>query len=347
MSRLSFNLNRRQIQNSDKNSWTELTFRNSFKLNQKQAKYKNTWRLTKFVRHLFDVERINLEKMAVNFQKKERLKISLFDKFLLISRYMYRMEGIWSFWRGIKPNVLRSALSSGTYFYQLRLFESLFLKLRSSLSEKSKLRVLVNDESIDFWGSGIARSTTGLLLNPLTIIRTRAELVGCSAFNSITGSFKRIYRKEGMHGYFKGGFLNIVEEFPFGGIFNLVYEEMNRNSGIRFNHRISNRQNSNILRIFEREKIQMLFNATVAGIIASTLTHPIEIAKTKIQSQKQDYKVTSNRSKIISIFRDTYTRFGFNGLFFGLWPRLLKKTFVNSTVFFLYEVLSKRTSPSH
>lgn len=285
--------------------------------------------------------------MAVKFQNKELLKISLFDKFLLLSRYMYRMEGIWSFWRGIKPNVLRSALSSGTYFYQLRLFESLFLKLRHSLDENSKMRFLINDESIDFWGSGIARSTTGLLLNPLTIIRTRAELVGYSNFNSITGSFRKIYRKEGMHGFFKGGFLNIVEEFPFGGIFNLVYEEMNRNSGIRISDRTPNNKNSKVLRIFEREKIQILFNATIAGIIASTLTHPIEIAKTKIQSQKQDYKLTNSKSKTVSIFKDVYSRFGFNGMFFGLWPRLLKKTCVNSTVFFLYEILSKRTSPSH
>jgi hypothetical protein len=288
-----------------------------------------------------------MEKMAINFKNKQKLKIPLFDKFLLISRYMYRMEGIWSFWRGLKPNMLRSGLSSGTYFYQLRFFESVFYKLRMSLNENSKLHLLMTDESIDFWGSGIARSTTGLILNPLTIIRTRAELVGCSKFKSITGSFRKIYKKEGFKGYFKGGFLNIVEEFPFGGIFNLVYEEMNRNSGIHFKKRNTVGKGSDILRYFREDKIQMLFNATIAGIIASTVTHPIEIAKTKIQSHKQDYKQSNQNSKVISIFRDTYHRFGFNGLFFGLWPRLIKKTFVNSTVFFLYEVLSKRTGQGH
>ena len=285
--------------------------------------------------------------MSQNFQNKKRLKISLFDKFLLISRYMYRLEGIWSFWRGIKPNMLRSALSSGTYFYQLRLFETLFRKIRDSTSSDSKMRTFMKDESIDFWGSGIARSTTGLILNPLTIIRTRAELVGCNKFKSISGSFKKIYKKEGTRGYFKGGFLNILEEFPFGGIFNLVYEELNRKSGIKMKGRISDQQQSQMFRLFSQDKMQMFFNATIAGIIASTVTHPIEIAKTKIQSQKQDFKIKNKNSKVISIFRDTYSRFGLNGMFFGLWPRLLKKTFVNATVFFLYEVLSKRTTQSH
>lgn len=83
----------------------------------------------------------------------------------------------------------------------------------------------------------------------------------------------------------------------------------------------------------------------MAGVIASTVTHPIEIAKTKIQSQKQDYSHSNKQSKVLSIFRDTYHRFGVNGFFFGLYPRLLKKTFVNSTVFFLYELLSDRTAP--
>jgi hypothetical protein len=288
-----------------------------------------------------------MEKMAKSFHQKKRLKISLFDKFLLISRYMYRLEGIGSFWRGIKPNMLRSALSSGTYFYQLRLFENLFRQMRGSLDQQSYLRKAMTDETIDFWGSGIARSTTGLLLNPLTIIRTRAELVGCSKFKSITGSFRKIYRKEGMRGYFKGGFLNILEEFPFGGIFNLVYEEMNRHSGIRFKQRVDSKHESRTFRYFHRDKTQMLFNATVAGIIASTVTHPIEIAKTKIQSQKKDFNESNQRSKVISIFKDTYRRFGVNGLFFGLWPRLLKKTFVNSTVFFLYEIMSNRTTHAH
>jgi hypothetical protein len=322
-----------------------LMFRKGY-IDQHMSKPKNKWGVLNRIKHKFNVERINMEKMSVNFKNKQKLKISLFDKFLLISRYMYRMEGIWSFWRGIKPNMLRSGLSSGTYFYQLRLFESIFHKIRMSLNENSNLRLLMTDESIDFWGSGIARSTTGLILNPLTIIRTRAEIVGCSKFKSISGSFRKIYKKEGMRGYFKGGFLNIVEEFPFGGIFNLVYEEMNRNSGIRFKQR-SNQKGSNMFRYFQKDKVQMLFNATIAAMIASTVTHPIEIAKTKIQSHKQDYKQGNQRSKVISIFKDTYRRFGFNGLFFGLWPRLIKKTFVNSTVFFLYEVFSQRTGQKH
>ena len=313
----------------------------------KKAKYATrSYSLAAQLRHIFDVERLDLEKMATSFKNKKRLKISMFDKFLLLTRYIYRLEGIWSFWRGIKPNSLRSALSSGTYFYQLRVFESLLQRLQLSLDHESYMRRMLTDETIDFWSSGIARSTTGLLLNPLTIIRTRAELVGCSKFKSISGSFRKIYRKEGMRGYFKGGFLNIVEEFPFGGIFNLVYEEMNRHSGIRIKQRASVQRQSQTFRYFQRDRTQMLFNATVAGIIASTVTHPIEIAKTKIQSQKKDFE-SSRRSQVVSIFKDAYNRIGLSGLFFGLWPRLLKKTFVNSTVFLLYEVLSQRTAEAH
>ena len=289
---------------------------------------------------------MNLEVMGTKFANKQKLKINLIDKFFLLSRYMIRTEGIFSFWRGIKPNVLRSGVSSGLYFYQLRMFENIFRRFKKVLKKDSKYNFLYSEESINFWTSAVARSTTGLLLNPLTIIRTRAELIGSKNYAHIGQSFKRIYHKEGFRSFFKGGMLTIFEEFPFGGIFNLVYEAMNRHSGINFKNS-SSRTHSNRFRIFQTEKAQLLINATVAGIIASVLTHPIEIAKTKIQSQKQDFTRNKNSSVILSICRDTYHRFGIKGFLFGLAPRLLKKTFVNATVFFLYEILSKRTVQGH
>lgn len=185
----------------------------------KRHKHPNFFQRTRL---RLNLEHLDLKAMDIKFRNKERLTLSLFDKFLLLTRYMYRTEGMPSFWRGLKPNVLRCGLSSGAYFYQLRFYEEQMMKFG------------FNKGTIDFWSSGVARSITGLLLNPLTIIRTRAELIGCNEFKNVGSSLKKIYMKEGARGMCKGGFLNIVEEFPFGGIFNLVYEMMNRNSGIRF-----------------------------------------------------------------------------------------------------------------
>ena len=244
----------------------------------------------------------------------EKYKIkSFFGNFSQIAKTMYEREGLRSFWRGTTANVLRSSGSAAIYFHTLR-------KLDMLTESQGKARY-------DFINSALARTTTAVITNPLTIIRTRAEIIGHDEYRNFFRACRLIYQKEGLRAFKKGGLLLILEEFPFGGIFNLSYEFINRKMG---NHT-------------RDSKLGFLLSGMISGAIATTLTHPFEICRTKIQSHKVDYSRKYRNSIILSILVDTYERYGYLGLAKGLLPRLLKKTLVNASTFYLYELFRNRT----
>lgn len=244
-----------------------------------------------------------------NYRKK-----TFIQNFTGVASLIYKQEGIKGFWRGTTPAVIRSTISSAVYFYVLRKLDA---------TDKKRYNM---ETGFDFLNSGIARSITALLTNPLTIIRTRSELLGSSDYNKFFRSCRLIYQQEGLKSFYKGGLLLLLEEFPFGGIFNATYEYINRKFDFHESH----------------SKIGYLFSGTVAGIVASTATHPFELCRTKIQSQRVDFSRKVKNSVILSIMVDTHERYGYMGFFKGLLPRLLKKTMVNASTFAVYEIIRKR-----
>ena len=259
-----------------------------------------------------EVVKVNMIILPQNYQNYATR--SFVDNFIGVGKMMYQEEGILSFWRGTTPSVIRSTSSAAIYFYILRKLDEI---------DKQKNR---KEAVFDFLNSAVARSVTAVVTNPLTIIRTRSELLGCKEYKHFIKSCRMIYQKEGMRSFYKGGLLLLLEEFPFGGIFNATYEGLNR--------LIGNDKHSS--------KMGFLFSGTVAGVIATTLTHPFEICRTKLQSQKVDFSRKIKNSVILSILYDTHERYGYRGFIKGLLPRLLKKTMVNASTFSMYEIIRKR-----
>lgn len=259
-----------------------------------------------------EVIKVNMIILPKNYQNYRSR--SFVDNFVGVSKLMYQEEGLKSFWRGTTPSVLRSTASAAIYFYILRTLDDIDKRKHSK------------ETVYDFLNSAIARSVTAVITNPLTIIRTRSELIGCNDYSNFLRSCKLIYQKEGMRSFYKGGLLLLLEEFPFGGIFNATYEGINRKMG---NHS----SNSNL---------GFILSGTIAGIVATTLTHPFELCRTKLQSQKVDFNRRVKNSVILSILYDTHERYGYRGFLKGLLPRLLKKTMVNASTFAMYEAIRKR-----
>lgn len=259
-----------------------------------------------------EVIKVNMIILPKNYQNYRTR--SFIDNFTGVTKLIYKEEGMKSFWRGTTPSVLRSTSSAAIYFYTLR-----------KLDEIDKKR-FKKETYFDFLNSALARSLTAIVTNPLTIIRTRSELLGTNDYRKFTQACRLIYEKEGLKSFYKGGLLLLLEEFPFGGIFNATYEFTNRKLGFHEN----------------RSKIGYLFSGTVAGIVATTFTHPFELCRTKLQSQRVDFSRKIKNSLILSILFDVYERYGYRGFLKGLLPRMLKKTIVNSLTFVLYEAIRKR-----
>lgn len=238
------------------------------------------------------------------------------QNFIDISKLIYQREGLKGFWMGLTPSAIRATASSGIYFALLRMLDN--------ISEK-RYHIQKRYAS-DFIDSGVARTVTGLLTNPLCVMRTRWEIIGGKENKQFVRSFIQLMRSEGSNLFFKGGLSIACEEFLFGGLFNLTYEHLNRK--IHMEARES--------------KFGFFINGLIAATIGTILTHPFEITRTKIQSNNADWGNRMKSSVLISIFLDIYYKYGFRGFLKGLYPRLLKKTLVTASSFYLYEVFRKR-----
>jgi solute carrier family 25 protein 38 len=238
-----------------------------------------------------------------------------FQNFSDICKIIYQSEGLRGFWLGTTPSVLRASLSSGVYFALLRMFDKI-----------SEHRYHVNKKASDFIDSGVARTITGLLTNPLCVMRTRWEIIGNHENKNFLRSFAHLLKTERSNLFFKGGLSIAYEEFLFGGIFNLTYEYLNRRV------HVENKQS----------KIWFFCNGLIAGVMGTIITHPFEISRTKIQSNKAEWGSRMKSSVIISIFLDIFYKHGLKGFSKGLYPRLIKKTVVTASSFYLYEVFRQR-----
>ena len=72
-------------------------------------------------------------------------------------------------------------------------------------------------------------------------------------------------------------------------------------------------------------------NGVIAGLVATAVSHPFEIARAQIQAEMN--------GNIRQVFRDIYVTEGWKGFFKGLSPRLLRKPVINTTTFVIVEKL--------
>lgn len=257
-----------------------------------------------------EVLKINLILLPKQFDciRHENFFRAFVDGFKVI----HREEGFRGFYRGNVPSVLSSGLSAGIFFGTLDRLERLGLRLQ------------VNKQLSEFLSSATARAIASLLVNPINIWKTRAEILGYNEYRSVTSSIRKIYTNEGLYGFFKGSMLMMLRDFPFGGMFYVTY---------RFTNHLLHR--------FSKSDIVYLTSGVIAGVIATTATHPVEIvlAKTQADTSKTDF--AHQRGAVFREMRHIWRAEGVTGLFKGLFPRLIRKPITNAMTFFFYEMLNK------
>lgn len=260
-----------------------------------------------------EVIKINLILQPDGFGQSKFGSKNVIANFFQAIPMIYRMEGVQGFYRGSVPSVLSSGLSAGLYFYILSRLES----IHSSRN--------FNQEMGDFFSSATARSLSSLLVNPISIWRTRAQIIGYNEYRSWRHSIHKIYLNEGLSGFFKGGLLMVLKDFPFGGIFYLSYRLINKG-----------------LRKFADSDLVFLTSGLCAGMLATVITHPLEIVLAKAQANTSADYYHRKRFEGFRELGQIYKSDGVQGLFRGLMPRLIRKPLSNALTFFIFELLNKR-----
>ena len=238
-----------------------------------------------------------------------------FKSIIFVTKEIFRMDGIKGFWRGLTPALLKLSLSAGFYFAFLSKIEQKFNAIHSKyMKENTK----------NFLSSSISRSLSGLLTNPIQVVRTRFEVMGFSQYNNIRDAFKKIYKNEGLKGFTSGIGATVLRDAPFAGIYFMIY--------VRSKRFLEEKNNGwNLL-------MKTFVSGIVAGVVATTLTNPFDIIRARMQ---YSFFILDEKKKYKSVWdgiEKIKKNEGWGGFLKGLAPRLMRKPLSNSITFVVFEV---------
>ncbi|KAJ8683128.1 hypothetical protein QAD02_018920 [Eretmocerus hayati] len=218
-------------------------------------------------------------------------------------------ENIFALWRGVTPSMTRVVPGVGLYFSTLHWLKTT-LELDNSITPIQAILLGVT-----------ARSITGAILIPVTVVKTRYES-GMYKYNSIIEALSLIHKSEGLKGLASGLVPTLLRDAPYSGLYLMFYTQLKKISITEFPN--------------QSETITHHFTCgVIAGVLASLVTQPADVIKTKMQLYPQEFNSLKSASYYI------YSKYGFQGYFKGIVPRMLRRTLMTAMAWTLYEHITR------
>lgn len=247
-----------------------------------------------------------------------------------IAKRIFAESGVKGFWKGLRPTLLGVIPARSIYFY-------VYEKTKQNLAKKELLpEGSVGNAIVSGFAAGVASNT---VTNPIWMVKTRMQLLadhtaGQVAYNSYGEAISAIMKEEGIGGFYRGlsaSYWGCTE----GAIQFLLYERVKIRVMARNNLQ---REKDGLPPTDKLPKSAYFFSAAFAKGIASCLTYPHEVARTRLREQARSgvFKYNGMWSSIRVIAREE----GRSGLYAGMGVHL-SKVVPNSAIMFLaYEVVN-------
>lgn len=157
------------------------------------------------------------------------------------------------------------------------------------------------------------------LRNPFELIKQNMQL---GRYNSISQAVTEIYKINGLSGFYRGYFVTVMREIPFGIIQYPLYEKLKK-------RQISKNKTSNI---------NFCLCGAIAGGTAGFLTAPIDFLKTRVMTNRNSSQIHTN---ILSLIKNIYHTEGLLKFFSGVHIRVTYIS-IGGTMFFGANEYSKK-----
>lgn len=223
--------------------------------------------------------------------------------------HVIKNEKVFGLWKGTVPSIVRCVPGVGLYFCTLH-----FLKTSLHLDSPSPGEAM-------FLGAS-ARSIAGVVLLPVTVIKTRFESE-VYHYRSMSEATRDIYRTHGMRGLYSGLIPTLIRDAPYSGIYLVFYVQAKRFVPERMKEGNSQLVAANFT------------CGVVAGLLASVVTQPADVIKTHMQLAPEKFR--SILTTVLLVAREE----GVVGYFRGLVPRMLRRTLVTAMAWSFYEQVTK------
>lgn len=274
-------------------------------------------------------------------------------------RQIVHYEGIQGLYQGLTPALMGSALSWGGYFFFYEEIKKEMLHLKRK-EVKNELGSLENFSAACLSGAIMVGFT-----NPIWLIKTRMQLQmkkfqehqlksgSVSAikikppYKNMMDAARTIVQEEGPLALYKGALPALIL-VSHGGVQFVVYEYLKLNFGEYKKASISLKEDT--YGVFERlrDSLGYLTMGASSKIIASTVTYPIQVIKSRIQQRSQmveltvkgDVEIVERQYKgIVSASIKIYQNEGVLGFFKGAMTNAFRVAPSAAITFVVYETL--------
>lgn len=215
-------------------------------------------------------------------------------------------ERFTALWTGISPSLQRCVPSISVYFASVHFLKSSIGKVDGNISPLQALTV-----------GATARSVAACTFLPMTVVKTRFES-GHFQYNSVLQALRYIGVTEGTKGLFSGLSATLARDAPFSALYLLFYTQSKQA----------------VIRMTGEEPPPAMYNfpcGVVSGVMASVITQPFDVIKTRMQVKPQTYRTL--RETLIVTIRQS----GLKGLLTGFVPRATRRTLMASFTWAFYE----------
>jgi len=240
-----------------------------------------------------------------------------------IVKSIFKKQGVKGFYKGTLLPLLGQSLCLASQFTGFNLIKRMIAKYKYENNE-SKLNIF----DIMFAGFG-ASIFYSFIMSPMELGRIKMQVKNKGKKNepiykSSIDAIRQIYKTQGIRGLYFGYSATNLRESLGGAIYFGIYE-----SAIKY----SLPQYNNTRKEIPKWKI-CIFGGT-AGLFLWTLTFPLDIIKSRMQSS--DFKNTPYR-KIIKTGQIILKEKGVKGFFNGLFPAQVRAIISNGLGFMAYEL---------
>jgi len=219
-------------------------------------------------------------------------------------------------WKGVIPSLTRVVPGVGLHFSALHL-------LRSALKHPPSAT-----EALLIGGS--ARALAGAVTIPATVIKTRWES-GIYEYRGVAQALQLIYQTEGSRGLTRGLLPTLMRDVPFSSVYFMFYSQ----ARLALPEHVTSGPWSDLA---------TFGCGLVSGLMASVATQPADVIKTRVQLSGAVAGCNVGActgSGVGQAILVIYQEGGSKAFFYGLAPRVLRRTCMAAMAWTVYERVSK------
>lgn len=215
-------------------------------------------------------------------------------------RTLFVEEGFRGLFKGNAANCLKVAPTKGIQFLAFEAFKRFIYRLRRRGSvQKTPLTAMER-----LAAGGAAGMAAATFCYPLEVAKTLLT-AHPERYRGVFGTLASIVRTEGPRGLYRGLLPTLIAMFPYVGLEFMVYEQLKLMYARR--------------RGREANLFQMLLIGALAGSIAQTTCHPLDVVRKRLQLQGIGGRPVQYRSMLDAAFTIVKQE-GPNALYRGLQP---------------------------